>query len=181
MKTERIFTFLFGLILLLISLLAVLMTVSGTTILDYLENFLRGTNERLLLGIIGVIGILSGLFIIRKTFKVPEPTQTEVIVTSLGQVKITISTLESMANKVARQITGVRETLTKVKSTPGGIAIFMQVSLTPEINIPEVTSQIQNELKEYFAKVAGIEVEEVRILVTKLNEAKNKPEKSRLQ
>ena len=82
---------------------------------------------------------------------------------SLGQVKITIGTVESMANKVARQITGVRETLTKVKSTPGGIAIFMQVSLTPEINIPEVTSQIQNELKEYFAKVAGIEVEEVRI------------------
>ena len=44
------------------------MTVSGTTILDYLENFLRGTNERLLLGIIGVIGILSGFVHYKEDF-----------------------------------------------------------------------------------------------------------------
>ncbi|MDK2823255.1 MAG: hypothetical protein PWQ67_1507 [Clostridia bacterium] len=177
MQSERIFRILFALLLFTISTLAVGLALGWTTPLTYLDSLLTSVNERWVLGILGLLGILVGITVLRNTFKNRTPTQTEVVVTSLGKIKITINALEHMAGKVAKQVQGVKESKPVIKCTPNGIAIFMQVNLAPEMNIPETTTQIQNKVKEYFSKVAGIDVEEVRILITKLsNEAKSRVE-----
>jgi len=134
-----------------------------------LENFLSGTNERWVLGLLGVFFVLVSFFLFRNTFRVKIPTQTEIINTSLGKIKITNSALEHMVTKVTREINGIKETKAIIKNTSGGIAIYIQVSLLPDINIPETTMMIQTKVKEYFGKVVGIGVEEVRVLVTKLS------------
>jgi len=169
MQSERFFRVLFALLLLFISVLGVGLSLGWTTPLDYLDNYLTGVNQRWILGILGVIGILISIMLLRNSLKSKIPTQTDVIVTSLGKIKITINALEFMAEKIAKQVSGVKETKPTIKSTSNGIAIFLKVSLAPDVNIPEITAQIQNKIKEHFSKVAGIDVEEVRILVTKLN------------
>ena len=54
-----------------------------------------------------------------------------------------------MANKVARQTQGSKEK-TKVKPASHGIAIYIQTNLAPDMNIPEVTKILQNNLHNYF-------------------------------
>ncbi|MFZ5943393.1 MAG: alkaline shock response membrane anchor protein AmaP [Bacillota bacterium] len=177
MQAEKTYKILFALLLFILSFIALGLAVGWTTPLTYLDNFLRGTNERWVLGILGLIGTLISLAVIRTTFRSKIPSQTEVVVTQLGKIKITISALESMAGKVAKQINGVKDAKPIIKCTPTGIAVFMQIFLSPDIHIPDTTTKIQNQVREYFSKVAGIEVEEVRILVTKLtSDIKNRVE-----
>jgi len=169
MISEKLYPLLLAILLFFLGLLAIGLALGWTTPLAYLQNFLTGTNERWVLGLLGVFGFLVSLTIIRNIFRSKIPTQTEVVSTSLGKIKITISALEHMAIKTAKQINGVKEAKPVIKCTPGGIAIFMQINLVPDIHIPDTTALIQNKLKEHFNKVAGIEVEEVRILVSKLS------------
>jgi len=175
--SERLYPFFLAVLLFFLGFLAIGLALGWTTPLNYLESFLVGTNERWVLGILGIIGVLTGVTILRNIFRTKTPTQTEVISTPLGKIKITINSLEHMAAKVAKQVTGVKDTKPVIKCTPGGIAVFMQVNLAPDIHIPDTTALIQTKVKEYFGQVAGIEVEEVRILVSKLStEAKGRVE-----
>lgn len=174
---DRPYRMLFSLLVLFFSVLSIGLALGWTTPLDYLESFLIGVNERWVLGILGLLGALLSITIFRNSLKNTTPTQTNVTVTSLGHVRITINALENMATKVTKQVGGVKETKTIIKCTPNGIAVFIQVNLVPDINIPEKTKEIQLKIKEYFANVTGIQVEEVRILVTKLsNDAKGRVE-----
>lgn len=168
MQFGKVYAIMLALILFFVGVLSFGLALGWTTPLTYLELFLRGSNERWMLGILGVISILIGFIILRKSLRVKTSTQTEVISTKLGKIKITISALEHMATKVAKEIEGVMDTKPVIKSTPGGIAVFMQVNLAPDINIPDTTSLVQDKIKVYFGQVVGIEVEEVRILVSKL-------------
>lgn len=169
MFSEKLQSFLLAILLFFLGILAGGLALGWTTPLDYMESFLQGTNERWVLGILGILSVLVSLFLLRNSFRVKNPTQTEVINTSLGKIKITNSALEHMATKVIREINGIKETKAVTKNTPQGIAIFIQVSLLPDINIPETTMTIQNKVKDYFRQIVGIEVEEVRVLVTKLS------------
>ncbi|MGI6225439.1 MAG: alkaline shock response membrane anchor protein AmaP [Peptococcales bacterium] len=169
MLSEKLYPFFLSILLLFLGVLATGLALGWTTPINYIENFLTGTNERWVLGILGVISVLAGFLLLRNSLRVKAPSQTEVISTTLGKIKITINALENMAAKVAKQIAGVKEVKPIVKCTPTGIAVFLQVNLAPEIHIPDTTTLIQEKIKEYFGKVAGIEVEEVRILVSKLS------------
>lgn len=175
--SEKLYPFFLAILLLFLGAVAVGLALGWTTPINYLENFLTGTNERWVLGILGIVSVIAGFFLLRNSFKGKPPSQTEVSSTSLGKIKITINALEHMATKVAKQVTGVKEVKPIIKCTPSGIAVFIQVNLAPDIQIPETTALIQNKVKEYFGQVTGIEVEEVRILVSKLStESKSRVE-----
>jgi uncharacterized alkaline shock family protein YloU len=169
MFSEKIQSFFLAILLFFLGLLAGGLALGWTTPIDYLEQLLTGTNERWVLGILGLVSVVVSFLLFKNSIKTKTPTQTDVINTSIGKIKITNSALEHMATKVTKEINGIRETKAIIKSTPQGIAIYIQVSLMPDINIPETTTMIQNKIKEYFAQVVGIGVEEVRVLVTKLS------------
>lgn len=178
METDRTYRFLFSLLLVGISLPLLGLALGWTIPLDYFNSILLNNERRLVTILLAIIGILLSFFIIKKSFRKKVVKQAEVIDTSLGKINVSIDALENMANKVARQTPGVKETKAKVKPSPNGIAIYIQTNLAPDINIPEVTKILQNNLYNYFRDVVGIEVEEVKVLVTKFS---NDNKKSRVE
>lgn len=162
------YKFLFSIFLILISSFIFAISLGWTDPLYYLNDILLNVGQPVILGILGAFGILFGLFLLKTSFNKRMPSQTDVIETSLGQVKITISALEKMSEKITKQTMGVKEAKTKVKCTPNGVAVFLEVSVAPDVNIPDVTAEIQTKINDYFIHKTGIQVEEVRVLVSNM-------------
>lgn len=169
METDRTYKLLFSVLVFSFSLLLLGLSLGWTIPLDYLNSILINNERRLITALLAVIGIVISFLIIKKSFRKKAVKQAEVVETSLGKIKISLGALENMANKVAKQTPGVKETKTMVKPGANGIAIYIQTNLTPDMNIPEVTTILQNNLYNYFRDIVGIEAEEVKILVTKLS------------
>lgn len=165
---SKIYKLLFALVLIILGSLISIISFGFTAPLDYLNEMLLTNTDTIILGLTGLFSILIALIILRSSFKHKESTQTNITETKFGEIKITINALENMTEKIAKKVIGVKEAKTKIKSTPNGIAVFIEISVTADVNIPDITTETQNRINDYFLDQAGVQVEEVRILVSDL-------------
>ena len=93
--------------------------------------------------------------------------------TALGQVRISLQAIEGLVEKKVLLVAGVRQVKPKIVGEPLGISLYMDIVVTPDINVPELTSLLQEQVKEYVFDVTGITVNNVKILVESF--AVNKP------
>jgi len=84
---------------------------------------------------------------------------------ALGQIKVSLQAVENLVEKVVFQVKGVREVKPRIFSTPEGVGIRVRASVTPEINVPEVSVEIQNLVKERVFEVTGISVSAVKVSI----------------
>ena len=73
----------------------------------------------------------------------------------------------------ALPICGVREAKARVVGVPQGVGIKIKIAVSPDTNIPVISSEIQEQVKQQVLEVTGVEVHDVLILVDKI--AANKP------
>ncbi|MBU4532142.1 MAG: alkaline shock response membrane anchor protein AmaP [Eubacteriales bacterium] len=95
---------------------------------------------------------------------------------ALGQVKITLTAIESLITKVVAPIPGIREVKPKVVSDRGIIAIEIKAAVTPDINIPDTSKAIQETVQNSIRDVTGINVEKIKILVESIASTKGRVE-----
>lgn len=86
----------------------------------------------------------------------------------LGQLHITLTAIEGLAKKAAYQIDGIKEVQPQIAPSSEGIDMVLKVTVTPDINIPEVSEQVQYKVKDYILEVTGITVQNVKVLVEKI-------------
>ncbi|MDD4169036.1 MAG: alkaline shock response membrane anchor protein AmaP [Desulfotomaculaceae bacterium] len=84
---------------------------------------------------------------------------------ALGQVNISLQAIESLVVKVVGQVNGIREVKPKIVSDPQGVGIQVRAVVTPDINIPEVSSEIQQRIKERVFEVTGVTVSSVKVFI----------------
>ncbi|MGI6175622.1 MAG: alkaline shock response membrane anchor protein AmaP [Christensenellales bacterium] len=91
--------------------------------------------------------------------------------TDHGVIRISLFTIDSLAQKHARSVSYVRDVKSQVIIYKETVRIRLKLSLMPETDIPKVTTQLQQSVKEYVEQYAGIFVQEVQIFVedTSLN------------
>ncbi|MCL2335992.1 MAG: alkaline shock response membrane anchor protein AmaP [Firmicutes bacterium] len=93
-----------------------------------------------------------------------------------GDVRIALPAIESLAAKVTAPLSGVKDVQAKVISTPSGISMQMTVTVAPDISLPELSKDIQRQVKDNLFNVAGITVNEVRVAVESFTSRKNRVE-----
>ncbi|MFZ3170687.1 MAG: alkaline shock response membrane anchor protein AmaP [Carboxydocellales bacterium] len=86
----------------------------------------------------------------------------------LGQIHITVEALENMILKTGYQIAGIKELKPRIILADNGTTVVLKAIVFSDMNIPEITDQLQLRVKDYLAEVAGIEVREVKVLVTNI-------------
>ena len=169
MGTDRIYRFLFSFLAFIISILLLTLALGWTIPLDYLNSVFINDQRRLIMAILAVLGISLSFFVFRKGIRRKTIKQAKIIETSLGKVKIGLTVLENMANRVADQILGIRDAKTRVKPLNDGIVFYIQINLAPDTHVPETTTMLQNNLHDYFQHIVGLEIKEINILVANLN------------
>ncbi|MDN5346905.1 MAG: hypothetical protein PWP65_469 [Clostridia bacterium] len=140
--------------------------------LNYLQLVLSWPDYRLILGVASGIVFLvaarflwAGLAILRPR---SDSDQALIQTTDLGEVRLTMPALESMVVRAARQIKGIREVKVRLKVLPGGLAVMLELTVLPDRSLPPLAQEAQEAVRRYLSEIAGLEVLEVRVLVSGL-------------
>lgn len=96
-----------------------------------------------------------------------------------GDVNISIATIQTIAERAARRVKGVRDLKTIVKSLESGNLIELRVSVDGETPIPEITQKLQADVKATIEAIAGVEITEVRVTVAEVLTQENLPLRTR--
>jgi uncharacterized alkaline shock family protein YloU len=91
----------------------------------------------------------------------------------LGEIQITLNTIQTIAERAARKVKGVRELKTAVKALESGNLIQLRVSVDGETPLPEMTQKLQHEVKSQVEAIAGVDIAEVTVVVTEVAQHEN--------
>lgn len=131
-----------------------------------LVDAVESTRGRWSLGIIAAVLFISSVRLLYFAFRRGQASQTVVHQAELGEVRIKIDAIENLVRRVARQVKGIREAQPRVDASEGGIDVRIRVWVSPDVNIPEVTSELQQEISRYVHNVVGISVTQCEVDVT---------------
>lgn len=161
---ERALIALYSLLLIAIAIFVMAISIDPN-LMEMVSSYLASNTGRITGIIVGFILLILGFKTIIDSFSKKTPTVASIQTTELGAVKITVSALEHLVSKAAKQIKEIREIKPRVKPLTDGIAIFLYASVSTETNLPFVTKELQDTVKGYIEQIAGINVYEVKVLV----------------
>ena len=85
--------------------------------------------------------------------------------TNIGDIRISIETIENLALKSASRGRGVKDLRARVRATDAGIEIMLRAVVDGETSIPALTEEIQRTVKEYVEEITGIPVVNVTLFI----------------
>ncbi|MCR4434266.1 MAG: alkaline shock response membrane anchor protein AmaP [Clostridiales bacterium] len=88
--------------------------------------------------------------------------------TNIGEIKISLNSIENIALTASKRLNGVRETKAYVNKLAEGISILVKIVVLPDINIPVLSEDIQQKVKKAVEESSGIQVNEVSVVVENL-------------
>lgn len=117
-----------------------------------------------------VIAILVGLRLLWVSLSGKSSGRQVVLTESaLGQVNISLQAIESLVEKIVSQFNGVREVKPNIITVPQGIGIKVRVAVTPDVNLPQLSEEIQKRVKSRVLEVTGITVTTIKIMVENIS------------
>lgn len=132
---------------------------------DFVDaRFFSAQRGLLFLAALLVIGF-EILFIWSMIQKEEKPAETVSIETPSGQITIAVYSLEALAKMEASQFDMVSDIRTKVDMKDTQIGMDVYVKVMPTVLIPEISSKIQNAVKEKILSGTGIDLHHVRVFV----------------
>jgi len=147
------------------------------TPLETVRYYLLQSTNSWIMGITGIILFLLSFALFIGVFR-PKPVRNTVVhETPLGSIKITLAALDNLVIKAARSVQGIREVKAYIKAQQNYVSIQLTVQVQPDLNIPQMTEELQKKVKEYLTKTTGINVHDVRVIVNRITwEVKNRVE-----
>lgn len=93
----------------------------------------------------------------------------------MGDVHISLGAVENLVEKAARHVRGVRGVKVAANHSAAGLKLRLKAVISPESNVPAVTSEIQQRVNEYIKNTVGVELTDLHILVENIsNDFKSK-------
>jgi uncharacterized alkaline shock family protein YloU len=80
-----------------------------------------------------------------------------------GDIRVSIETFESLAMRVVKQISGIKDAKVKVYAVEGDLIIHTSLLVLPDINIPKTISDVQSKIKSYIEHITEVGVKEVKV------------------
>lgn len=85
--------------------------------------------------------------------------------TAYGEIKISMEAIEGMAKKAASTVTGLRNIKAIAHQVDDGLLIMVTALVLSDVNIPESTAKLQQNIKEYIEEYTGVLVKEIKVHV----------------
>lgn len=156
--------------------------IPSAYIRPYLEQLLGPFNLAYL--ITAVIFLIVSLRFFFSSFRTSKKAKTEKGIrqrSDLGEVNITLQTIQTIAERAARRVKGVRDLKTVVRALESGNTITVRVSVDGETPLPEMTQNLQANIKEQVESIAGVVISEVVVVVTEVASEENYTARKRVE
>jgi len=85
--------------------------------------------------------------------------------TDIGMIRVSVNTLDLIAQKAARTFADIKDVKTTVMPETDGVRIRVVLFIIPEVNIPELAQAVQTKIKESIEGLSGIVAKEVQVYV----------------
>lgn len=164
---ERLVSLLAGIILTVVGIVFFLLTLGQADII--LENLKTlSTQERWwALGVSG-ISLLLAILAIRMALRMKREEKTIIHQTQFGEIRIAVSAVESLSLRACKRIKGVKDAHVGVRADLTGLDIFIEVTVIPDLSVPQISEEIKTKVDDYLFETVGIRVNSVKVLVTKI-------------
>lgn len=87
----------------------------------------------------------------------------------LGDVYISLDAIENLVEKTARNVRGVRNIKVFASHADTGLNLAVRAVISPESNVPSVTAEVQERVKEYIKNTVGVELANMQIYVKNIS------------
>lgn len=85
--------------------------------------------------------------------------------TNIGEIKISLDTIENIALAASRKINGVKDTKAYVIKHEDSVSVAIKAVVLAEINIPALSEDIQIKVKKSIEESSGVKVNDVSVVV----------------
>ena len=85
--------------------------------------------------------------------------------TNIGEIKISLNTIENIALTASRRLNGVRDSKAYVFKADESVSIAIRAVVMPDINIPSLSEDIQAKVKKAVEESSGIGVADVKVII----------------
>lgn len=85
--------------------------------------------------------------------------------TNIGEVRISLNSIENISINAARKAAGVKDTRTDVKRQEDGVSVTVRLVVMPDLSIPAISEDVQMRVKKSVEESSGIQVKDVRVIV----------------
>jgi len=169
------------LVILLIAAIAVSVVLFGVSTrvitkpvaLDFVSLFYLNAHNALILASAGLVVLLIAVRLLVAGKKRPLPQTVTALVRQgeVGSTFITLSAIDTMANKYCSGIDHVQQCFTSVRAVDGGVSIGVRLDVDENAEVVPLCEGLQTSMKEYIESHTGIVVREIGVLVENLNAA----------
>lgn len=125
--------------------------------------------QRFVLAVILAAFFLAAVKLLLSSLQKKVVAHTIIKDTALGQIHITVEALENLVLKTGYQISGVKDLKPRIILGDRGVSVILKAVVASDLNIPSLSDQLQLRIKDHLAEVAGIEVRNVKVLVTNIS------------
>ncbi len=141
---------------------------------DYAETYIFAGSSMvprfIVLGIALIFFIISLVFLFAG-FKSNRDKKSVSKQTNIGEVCISLNSIESISLNAARKIGGIRDTKIIIIKREEAVAIKAKLVVLPDTNIPVVSEEVQAAIKRAVEENVGIGVKEIKVVIDSVYEA----------
>ena len=109
--------------------------------------------------IIGLVLLLISLKLFFLNIKTNRNPGTSLHNGELGEISITLKAIESLVQKVIGEIEDIKDAKVKIHKQNGGISIILKITISHDVIIPDMTKELQSNIKNYIENTAGISLQ----------------------
>ncbi len=167
----RVLLAVYAFCLTLVSALAMYISVrpkAYADISDYLAEriFADGaTSYRIAVFTIALIFFALSLVFLFSGFKSNKDKKAVSKHTNIGEIRISLNSIENIALSASKKTAGVKESKTLVKKVEDGVDIEVHIVVMPELSIPVISEDVQGRVKKAVEEASGIFVKQVKVIV----------------
>ncbi len=168
---DRILLTIYSLAIIVASLFLIIVAagiIPLANIRNYINSIEYGWDFAGILLIISLVFLLISIKLLFSRSKPKTLSGTLLRNTELGMIKISVNTLDALVQKSVKGFQEIKDVKSFVMPEDDGIRVRLNIQLMPDVNIPAVSTSVQNKVKEYVESTAGILVKEVYICIDNL-------------
>ena len=167
----RILLAIYAFCLAVVSALAMYITIRPKEfagISNYLEEnvFTEGaTGYRIAVFVIALIFFAMSLIFLLSGVKSNKDKKAVSKHTNIGEIRISLNSIENIAINASKKAGGVRESRTLVKKAEDGVEVEVRIIAMPDLSIPAISEDVQTRVKKAVEDASGITVKQVKVIV----------------
>ncbi len=143
-------------------------TDSYQGIFDFLiENIFRkeGPGPRIATFLAGLVFFILSIMFLLSGVRSSKDKKAVSKHTNIGEVRISLNSIENISINASKKAAGVRETKTDVRKLDDGVAVTVRIVVMPDLSIPAISEDVQLRVKKAVEESSGIPVKAVRVIV----------------